>query len=749
MKKYSFIITLCLTLGLFVLIPKETQASFGFSASVSPDVIENIKTDNDATKLNLKYSITAASGTTQTKNITVFKKNNPTEVGTTSSVSTTYVKLYDEVGWGLNGSAPYHRKAFYEQIGTNQITKRNSAFVMLYNAVPRQVDKPNELVKGTLVSWQEIPLKIDTVLNQGNLVFDSLVKDRNYIPEILVVNTGYGSNLVVTGSPIKSTNSVGGGNTSNEDPFVQASIKTKTVSNVTQYNICVEINKYAKADKPIKITRGTIVDGILVPSTPLSVVTVTDQVPETRYTDTAARRLLDCTAPQALLPNTSYVADFDFLITDDEALELNPQTRPFSVRVLVKTYANGLGADISRVLPSNQSGGNNNPGNQNPSIGNSPNLIASKLNDGTYNACGYVDQADKLSDINISLTMGTLSQTGNSTPVITPDYDNRTITKSKSFIDEKINQSTKRGTYCANFGEFLPGNYVFKMTVSYKELPSVTEYRSLIIGGLNPNRVPIADPSIGIVWSKKNNAFVVSGKITNLPPNDGGTVALVKKGTFTEIVPLQTDMDGYATPQREFIITAKFRNLASGVYTAIIRPLRANGTPFMTPQGRIERVSEEFETENIKKISPDDTVGVGEGDTGSGGSTSSGGGLFDSIGGDLLSIPKDGLVLCGRPGQPVCDFNMLVITVNKFINFALTLIATPIMLFMLFKTAWEFFTAGGSTEQIKRAKQRLLAIVIGYVIALTAWLVIKTIIILLVGEDNITGSNPIFKTFFN
>lgn len=746
MKKYSSIITLCLAFSLFVLFPKQIHASFDFTASVSSDIVENSKPGNDGTKLTLKYSVTAASGTTQTKSIKVFKKNNPTEVGTVSNVSTTYVKLYDEVGWGRNGSLPYHNKAFYEQIGTNQITKRNSLFVLLYNAVPRQVDKPNELVKGTLASWQEIPLKINTVSNDGTIVFDSLIKDKNYIPEILLVNTGFGSNLVVTGNPIKSGDTVDVGSTQDDDPFVQALIKTKVVSGTTQYNICVEINKYAKADKPIKITKGTIVDGILVPSSPLSVVSVTDQVPETRYTDTAARRLLDCTAPQALLPNTSYVADFDFLITDDDALELNPQTRPYSVRVLVKTYANGLGADISRVPLSSGSGGNNNSGNQTPSIGNSSNLIATKLNDGTHNACGYVDQADKLSDINISLTMGTLSQTSNGSPIVTPDYDNRTVTKVKSDISQQINQSTKRGTYCTNFGELLPGNYVFKMSTVFNGLPNGTEYRTLFIGGLNPNRVPMVDPAISVVWSKKNNAFIVTGKITNLAPNNGGTIVLVKKGTFPEIKPLQADMDGYSTPQRELIINAKFRNLAPGIYVAVVRPLHSDATPFTTTQGRIERVSEEFETENIKAISPDDTLGSGNG-TGTG--TGSSGGLFDDVGGDLLTIPKDGLVLCGRPGQPVCDFNMLLLTINKFINFALTLIATPIMLFMLFKTAWEFFTAGGSTDQIKRAKQRLLAIVIGYVIALTAWLVIKTIIILLVGEDNITGTNPIFKTFFN
>ncbi len=744
MKKYSPIITLCLALSLFVLFPKQIHASFDFTASVSSDIVENAKPGNDGTKLNLRYSVTAASGTTQTKSIKVFKKDNPTEVGTVSNISTTYVKLYDEVGWGRNGSLPYHNKAFYEQIGTNQITKRNSLFVLLYNAVPKQVDKPNELIKGTLVSWQEIPLKINTVSNDGNIVFDSLIKDKSYIPEILVVNTGYGSNLVVTGSAIKTGNTVGAGNTSSDDPFVQASIKTKVVSNVTQYNICVEINKYAKADKPIKITKGTIVDGILVPSTPLSVVSVTDQVPETRITDTMARRLLDCTEPQALLANTSYVADFDFLITDDDAYEQDPVTRPYSVRVLVKTYASGLGADISRVPLSN-----GNPGtNQTPSIGNSPNLIATKLSNGTHNACGYVDQADKLSDINISLTMGTLSQTGNASPVITPDYDNRTVTKAKSDINEQINQSTKRGTYCTNFGELLPGNYVFKMSTIFNGLPNITEYRTLFIGGLNPGRVPMVDPVISVVWSKKNNAFIVTGKITNLPPNNGGTIVLVKKGTFQEIKPLQADMDGYSTPQREFIISAKFRNLAPGIYVAVVRPLHSDATPFITPQGRIERVSEEFETENIKAISPDDTLDPGTG-TGTGTGSGTGGGLFDDIGGDLLEIPKNGLVLCGRPGQPACDFNMLLITINKVINFALTLIATPIMLYMLFKTAWEFFTAGGSTDQIKRAKQRLLAIVIGYVIALTAWLVIKTIIILLVGEDNITGTNPIFKTFFN
>lgn len=727
MKKFLQISFSIIAVSFFVLFPLKTKASFDFTSSITSDFVENAKEGNDGTKLYFKYSSIAASGTTKTVSIKILTKDDVNDTGQLTDTNTTYVKLYDEVGYGRNGSEPYHRKSFYEKIGSEQVTKRNSLFVMLYNAVPKQVETPNDLIKGTLVSWQEIPLKINTPSNEGTISFSGLEKGKKYIPEILLINKGFGYSLVNTGTAVQANDT--GSNIALVEPFVSANI-TKTD---TGHKFCTVLQKYL-AEGRLSIVKGSYVNGVFVPQTPNFSITK-ELFTSGSIVDLQTRKVSKCLDVVGLLPNSEYVVTIDTLTTDDSALVDDEDAKriPFSINLAMKMFPSGNGADISKIT------------NTTPTpAGESSKITASKLNDNTYNVCGIVDNTDKISNVEISLTRGVLD-TSSTTPAIKPDFDNTTITKKGTDFNVQNNTSTKIGKYCANFGSILPGNYVFKMHLDYNGINSVNEYKRLFIGGVNPNRIPVVDSLISVVWSKKNNAFVVTGKITNLSPNDKATIFLVKKGTFDEILPKQEDMDGFSTADRIFVLNAKFRNLPTGIYRAVVRPLNSDGTPFTNTQGRIERISEEFETENIKKISPDDTVGGSTGDDVGGGS---GGGIFDGIGEDI-TVPSGGFVLCGRPGQPACDFDMLMLTVNKFINYALTLIATPIMLWMLFKTSFEFFTAGGNPVAITTAKKRLLAVIIGYAIALAAWLLIKTVIMLLVGEDALSGVDPMFKTFFN
>lgn len=729
MKKFLQISFSIIAVSFFVLFPLKTKAALDFTTSIVSDFAENAKAGNDGTKLYFKYSSTAVSGTTKTSTIKILTKDDVESTGELKDTNTTYVKFYDQVGWGTNGSEPYHRKSFYEKVGSEQVTKRNSLFVLLYNAVPKQIDTPNDLIKGTLVSWQEVPLKINTPSNEGTIFFSGLEKGKKYIPEILLVNKGYGPNLINIGSPVQANDT--GSNIALIEPFVSANLTKTDIG----HKFCTVLQKYA-ANGKVTIVRGTYTNGVMVPGTPAFSTTKDLSTGETL--DLLTRKQNRCAEIIGLVPNTEYVVTIEALVTDDPATESaeDAEKTPFSIKLAMKTFSNGNGADISKIT------------NTTPTpAGESSKITATKLNDNTYNVCGIVAQTDKVSNVEISLTRGVLDASS-STPFVKPDFDNTTITKKGTDFNIQNNTSTKVGNYCANFGSILPGNYVFKMHLDYTGINSVDEYKRLFIGGLNPNRIPIVDSLISTVWSKKNNAFVVTGKITNLSPNDKATIFLVKKGTFDEILPKQEDMDGFSTADRIFVLNAKFRNLPTGLYSAVVRPLHSDGTPFINTQGRIERVSEEFETENIKKISPDDTLGGGTGNENGGGNNGSGGGIFDGIGEDI-TVPSGGFVLCGRPGQPACDFDMLMLTVNKFINYALTLIATPIMLWMLFKTSFEFFTAGGNVVAMATAKRRLLAVIIGYAIALAAWLLIKTVIMLLVGEDALSGVDPVFKTFFN
>lgn len=76
-----------------------------------------------------------------------------------------------------------------------------------------------------------------------------------------------------------------------------------------------------------------------------------------------------------------------------------------------------------------------------------------------------------------------------------------------------------------------------------------------------------------------------------------------------------------------------------------------------------------------------------------------------------------------------CDFNMLMTLINKVITFLLITLATPLFALIIIYVAWLYLSAGGSSENVTKAKKILKNALIGYVIALAAWLIVKTILI--------------------
>ena len=75
-----------------------------------------------------------------------------------------------------------------------------------------------------------------------------------------------------------------------------------------------------------------------------------------------------------------------------------------------------------------------------------------------------------------------------------------------------------------------------------------------------------------------------------------------------------------------------------------------------------------------------------------------------------------------------CDFNILLAFVNKMINFLLITMATPFFALILIYAGWLYLSDMGSAENIKKAKKILKNVIIGYIIALAAWLIVKTIL---------------------
>lgn len=89
----------------------------------------------------------------------------------------------------------------------------------------------------------------------------------------------------------------------------------------------------------------------------------------------------------------------------------------------------------------------------------------------------------------------------------------------------------------------------------------------------------------------------------------------------------------------------------------------------------------------------------------------------------------DGLVPCGGSGQNPCTFSDFFVLINNVINFLLFNIATPLAALTFAVAGWMYLTAGGDTGKIKQAHELFKNVAIGFIIALSAWLIVKAILL--------------------
>lgn len=75
-----------------------------------------------------------------------------------------------------------------------------------------------------------------------------------------------------------------------------------------------------------------------------------------------------------------------------------------------------------------------------------------------------------------------------------------------------------------------------------------------------------------------------------------------------------------------------------------------------------------------------------------------------------------------------CGFDELMTLINNVIKFLLFTIATPLAALIFVYAGIMLLTSGGSSEKMTTAKKILKNVIIGYVIALAAWLIINTIL---------------------
>lgn len=119
---------------------------------------------------------------------------------------------------------------------------------------------------------------------------------------------------------------------------------------------------------------------------------------------------------------------------------------------------------------------------------------------------------------------------------------------------------------------------------------------------------------------------------------------------------------------------------------------------------------------------------------------------------DTTDIEKNGIVpRCNNLADGIdattgqykvpCDFTFFMRLINNVIKFLLFVIATPLIALILMYTGYLYLTAGGSSGQVEKVRHILMNAVVGYVIALAAWLIVNTIVTSVIKID------PTINTF--
>lgn len=91
----------------------------------------------------------------------------------------------------------------------------------------------------------------------------------------------------------------------------------------------------------------------------------------------------------------------------------------------------------------------------------------------------------------------------------------------------------------------------------------------------------------------------------------------------------------------------------------------------------------------------------------------------------------NGLVPCDNSASNPCGFAQLMTLVNNVINFILYGMVIPIAAILFAFAGFELVTSGGSTEKRGTAKKVFTNVVIGLVIAMACWLIVKLVLTIL------------------
>ncbi len=88
---------------------------------------------------------------------------------------------------------------------------------------------------------------------------------------------------------------------------------------------------------------------------------------------------------------------------------------------------------------------------------------------------------------------------------------------------------------------------------------------------------------------------------------------------------------------------------------------------------------------------------------------------------------EGGLVPCGNPGQPMCEFTHLLDLISNVINYMFILVV-PIAAVMFVIIGFRYMTSGGNVKLQALLRSHAVNLLIGIIIVMCSWLLVATLL---------------------
>ncbi len=219
-------------------------------------------------------------------------------------------------------------------------------------------------------------------------------------------------------------------------------------------------------------------------------------------------------------------------------------------------------------------------------------------------------------------------------------------------------------------------------------------------------------------------------KITSTLTNSAG-FNVVRSGTFDRIDGQIVQAFADLTTKSNYSLTVKGERVSPASKVGTITKSYSFNTNVVKP-GIVE-------TGNTTTPSPDPTpTPTDPNNTNSGSGT---GGIYGTglpsytsgLTAEQIAADKQGNGLI--PCKDTCDFSDILQLVNNLIEFLIKTLFIPIIIILFMYAGYKYITAGGNPSKVANLKKMIMHIVVGMLLVLCSWLIVKTVISILASDE--------------